>query len=66
MYFSIDENKKRIINEDGDEFTADQFKKIIERNAAKNIFFDMTMATARFIRFNYDWEALKEFYDNAG
>jgi hypothetical protein len=62
MYFAIDDKKKRIVNDFGDEFTAEQFKKIIQRNAAKNKFFDMTLMTQRFITLDYNFEALNDFY----
>ena len=66
MYFAIDEEKEIVVNEHGDEFTAEQFKAIVTRNAAKEKFFDMTQATQRFITLGYDWMRLHDFYDSNG
>ena len=63
QYFVVDLDKEIIVNEEGDEFTADEFKKVIERNAEKNKFFDMTLMTQRFIRMNYNFEELRNYYN---
>ena len=61
-YFAVDLDKRKVVSEEGERFTAEQFKKIIERNAAKDVFFDMTMSTARFILDDYDWDKLEDYY----
>ena len=63
QYFAADLDKRIIVNEQGDKFSAEQFKKIIQRNAAKNKFFDMTMMTQRFIILDYNFDKLEEFYE---
>jgi len=65
QYFAVDIDKGIVVNEEGDEFTIDQFKKIIERNAEKNVFFDMTLMTQRFVRMDYNLEELRDYYDQA-
>ncbi len=61
-YFAINLDNRTIQSESGDTFTVEQFKTIIERAAEQNKFFDMTMMTARFIRYNYDWNKLETHY----
>ena len=62
MYFAVDEEKRLIVNDEGDTFTTEQFKKIIQGNAAKDVFFDMTLMCQRFITLGYDFDALNDFY----
>ena len=61
-YFAIDEDRRIVVSEEGDEFTAEQFERIVQRSAAKDVFYDMTLATQRFILLGYDWDKLDDFY----
>jgi len=61
-YFAVNLDSRIIENEEGDSFTAGQFKKVIERNAEKGKFFDMTLATQRFIRCGYDFDKIEAEY----
>jgi hypothetical protein len=64
MYFCIDEKNRKIVNDSGDVFTAEQFKTIIQRNSKKNKVFDMTLAVQRLISFDFNWDRLSNFYDS--
>ena len=63
MYFAIDEDQKLIVNEDGDEFTFEQFKTILQNAAEKKTCVDMTLMTQRLISFDFDWVKLNNFYN---
>lgn len=64
QYFAADIDRQVVQNEEGDAFSAEQFKKIIERNAAKHKFFDMTIMTQRFVALGYNWDELERHYND--
>lgn len=63
MYFCIDEKEREIVDQNGVSFTPEQFEKIRERYDRLRKPLDMTLSCQRLIRMNYDWDALKKFYD---
>ena len=60
MYFAADLEREAIVNEHGDTFSRNQFEYIMEINDHK---VDMTLMVQRLVRMDYDFVALKKFYD---
>ena len=64
MYFCLDHETRKVVDQNGFSFTADQFHKIRERYDRQRKPLDMTLSCQRLIQFNYDWDKLEEFYEN--
>lgn len=63
MYFCIDEESREIVDQNGFRFSVEAFHKIRERYEMQRKPMDMTLSCQRLIQMNYDWDALKQFYD---
>lgn len=60
MYFAVDLENKEIVSEDGEKFTVEQFRTLLN-GATKPI--DMTLMCQRFVtQFNFDFEKTDAFY----
>lgn len=64
MYFAIDLDNW-IITAEGDTFTKDQFRKVVEHAFENGKFLDMTLMTQRFVAMGYDFDALEKYYKEA-
>jgi len=61
MYFALDEDRRMVVDDDGNEYTTEQFKEAMRE--ARNGF-DMTLTVQRWIRFDFDFDKLNDFYNS--
>lgn len=64
MYYALDEKRKRIVDQNGVEFTPDQFEVVLEHAERFRKPVDMTLMLQRFLRMGMDFEALEKFYND--
>jgi hypothetical protein len=65
MYFCIDQDRRKVIDQNGVEFSANQFHKIRERYERQLKPLDMTLSCQRLVSMNYDWGELEKYYSGA-
>jgi hypothetical protein len=62
MYYAVNEKKRCITDDEGNEYTIRQFKVLLKLAAEREEFVDMTQMTQRLTSFDFDFDKLAEFY----
>ena len=64
-YYATDLEKENIIDQDHNVIPLDLFKERLTNALDAGTTLDMTLMTQRLIKYDFDFNALKHFYDNA-